>query len=137
MSFKSFRYELTIRESHLDTFGHVNNAVYLTLFEEARWDVITSNGYGMDKIRETGAGPTILEAHLKFLKELRLRQRVVIESRMTSQQGKIGRMTQELRNEKGDLCCTLEIVFGLFDTRARKLIEPTTEWMRAVGLQET
>ena len=32
-----FSYKVKIRESHLDTLGHVNNAVYLVLFEEARW----------------------------------------------------------------------------------------------------
>jgi len=32
----------------------MNNATYLTLFEEARLDLITKNGYGMDKIAATG-----------------------------------------------------------------------------------
>ena len=36
-----YEYEKTILEQHLDTFGHVNNAAYLVLYEEARWDFIT------------------------------------------------------------------------------------------------
>ena len=35
-------YALVIREQHLDTFGHVNNAKYLEILEEARWDLITA-----------------------------------------------------------------------------------------------
>ena len=31
-----YEYDKTILEQHLDTFGHVNNAVYLSLYEEAR-----------------------------------------------------------------------------------------------------
>ena len=42
-----FVYYLIIRESHLDTFGHLNNATYLQLFEEARWDYITNRGFGV------------------------------------------------------------------------------------------
>ena len=42
------------------------------------------NGYTLHTIQETGIGPVVLEWHLKFLKELRLRQPVVIESQMIS-----------------------------------------------------
>ena len=44
MKFKIFTYEMLIKEKHLDTFGHVNNATYFELLEEARWDFITNNG---------------------------------------------------------------------------------------------
>jgi Acyl-ACP thioesterase len=43
-------YDLLIRGHHLDTFGHVNNAKYLQILEEARWDVITRNGYSLDEV---------------------------------------------------------------------------------------
>ncbi len=47
MPYPKASYDVLILESHLDTFGHVNNAAYLTLFEESRWDFITKNGYGL------------------------------------------------------------------------------------------
>lgn len=53
---QKFYYELTIKEHHLDTFGHVNNAVYLELFEEARWEFISENGYGLKKIQNEKKG---------------------------------------------------------------------------------
>jgi acyl-CoA thioesterase FadM len=80
MTGKLYSYPLIIKEIYLDTFGHVNNATYLTLFEEARWDLITKNGYGLKKIQETGQGPTILEIKLLFLKELRVRENITIDS---------------------------------------------------------
>ena len=61
-------YPVLIKEGHLDTFGHVNNAVYLALLEEARWDLLTQNNYGLDKIVATQIGPTILEIKINFLK---------------------------------------------------------------------
>ncbi len=57
MPYPKATYEVLILESYLDSFGHVNNAAYLTLFEEARWDFITKNGYGLNKVLETPARP--------------------------------------------------------------------------------
>lgn len=53
MSNQICSYPLTIKETYLDTFGHVNSAMYLTLLEEARWEFINGNGYGIKKIQET------------------------------------------------------------------------------------
>ena len=69
-------YEVLILEKHLDTFGHVNNATYLELFEEARWDLITRGGYGYDVVHQTKIGPSILAAKLEFRREVRLRQKI-------------------------------------------------------------
>lgn len=51
----------------------------------------------------------ILEAKIRFLKELKERQKIKIMS---------------------DLILT----FGLFDLKARKLIAPTEEWNKAIGV---
>ena len=128
-----FNYPLVIREQHLDTFGHVNNATYLTLLEEARWELITKNGYGLSYIRETGLGPTILEINIKFIKELRLREEIIIESKMISYEGKVGKIIQTMiRNNEP--CCIAEFTVALFSVKERKLVLPTPEWLKAIGL---
>lgn len=132
MDYKIFSYPLLIKENHLDSFGHVNNATYLTLFEEARWEIITQNDFGLDKIRETGLGPTILEIKVRYIKEVFLRENVVIETQLLSYEKKIGRLMQTMKRN-GEICCTAEIVLALFDLKQRKLIPPTPEWLRAVG----
>lgn len=125
-------YPLTIKEFHLDTFGHVNNATYLQIYEEARWELITAKGYGLDKIRKSGQGPIILEINLKFLKELRLRENIIIHTQSLGYQGKIGKLKQWITDSKGNICSEVEMVLGLFDTKERKLIEPTEDWLNAV-----
>ena len=129
-------YELVIREQHLDTFGHVNNAKYLEILEEARWELITRNGYGLDDVIRRRIGPTILEINLKFQRELRNRQRIVIKTWMESYVGKIGRVVQQIHDPDGNLCCEALFTIGLFDLGARKLIAPTPEWLKALGLTE-
>lgn len=73
---KIFQYPLIIRENHLDSFGHVNNAAYLQIMEEARWEIITAEGFGLKEIQKHGVGPVMLEVNLKFRKELLLRQKI-------------------------------------------------------------
>lgn len=130
---KIFEYPLMIREYHLDTFGHVNNAVYLQILEEARWELITQNGFGLEEIKKSGKGPVILEVTLRFRRELKLRDKVVIKTRLGSYEGKIGTILQTIENEQGKVHADAEFKFGLFDTTERKLISPTPEWLKALG----
>jgi thioesterase-3 len=134
MDAKIFSYPLIIKESYLDAFGHVNNASYLTLFEEARWDLLTKNGYGLKKIQETHLGPTILEIKLSFKKELRLREIITIETQIISYEKKIGKLLQRMIRDS-EVCCEAEIVIGFFNLVERKLVLPTTEWLYAVGIE--
>lgn len=131
--FDLFTHPYIILERHLDTFGHVNNATYLQILEEARWEFITARGFGMKKIKDTGLGPTILECNIKFMKELRLRQNIVIETQTQSYDRKIGVLKQVMRNEAGEVCAEAIFTIGLFDTKERKLVLPTPEWLYAVG----
>jgi thioesterase-3 len=130
-------YEVLIIERHLDTFGHVNNATYLDLFEAARWDWITGNGYGLERIRELQQGPTVLEIVLRFKREIKNRQRIVIRTWMESYETKVGTVVQEMRDEANELCCEGRFLCGLFDLKARRLMAPTPEWRKAVGLEPT
>src|SRR5579863_3711177 len=117
-----YEYPLVIREAHLDTFGHVNNATYLAILEEARWELITRNGYGLDEVARRRVGPTILEINLKFQRELRNRQQITILTWMDSYVGKIGKVVQQIVDPDSNLCCEALFTIGLFDLAARKLI---------------
>jgi YbgC/YbaW family acyl-CoA thioester hydrolase len=128
-------YSLMIQEQHLDTFGHVNNAAYLQILEEARWDLITRNGYGLDEVHRLKIGPVVLEVRLRFKRELRNRQRVTIRSRVESYTGKVGKLEQHIVDDAGHVCCEAVFTVGLLDLAARKLIPPTQQWLAALGLE--
>lgn len=130
-----FSYSLLIRESHLDTFGHMNNATYLSLYEEARWELITENGYSLKEIQSRKQGPVILEVNVKFIKEIKLRETIQITTELVGYKGKVGQLKQTMINSKGELASEAIFTFGLFDLKERKLIEPTADWNRAIGLK--
>jgi len=127
-------YRVFIVESHLDTFGHVNNATYLQLFEEARWDLITGRGFGLDVIQKTRIGPVILEASVKFRREVKNRETLTIKTSLIDYEGKIGRLSQRAFKQDGDLAADATFVIALWDIDQRKIIAPTPEWKLAVGL---
>jgi acyl-CoA thioester hydrolase len=131
MTTKIHTYPLIIKETYLDSFGHVNNAVYLTLFEEARWDILNKTGYGLKKIKETGLGPTILEINIKFTKELLPGDQVVIESQSLGVEKYVMKLSQKMiRN--GEVCCLSVFTLGYFDIKQRKLVIPPEGFIKLI-----
>ena len=128
-------YRMLILEKHLDSYGHVNNAAYLEILEEARWDLVTRNGYGFDEVHRRKVGPVVLDVHMRFVRELRNRQEVTIRSWLDSYPGKVGKFAQQIVDADGDVCCEAQFTIGLFDLTARRLIRPTPDWVRALGLR--
>lgn len=129
-----FRYKLLIREFHLDSYGHVNNATYLALLEEARWEYCTQMGFGFQKVHQTGQGPVILEINIKFLRELKLREMITMTLELASHDEKVSRLVQKIMTEKGEVACEATVVTGFFDLKARKLIPPSDEWKKVLGI---
>lgn len=134
MQGRVFHYETTIRERHLDHFGHVNNAKYLEIFEEARWDLIAQSGLGLQWVLERGLGPVILDVKVKFRKELLLREKIRIESRVASYRKILGNFEQKIFNAKGLLCTEAMFVFSIFDLHKRRMVPPDAEWVEALGM---
>lgn len=132
--FKTFEYPLLIVEKHLDTLGHVNNAVYLEIFEEARWDLVSKNGYGLNKVKETGLGPAILEVQIRFQRELKLRTQVTVKTKMVSYTGKISALKQWIEDGQGGVYAQADFKLALFDLETRKIVRPSPEWLAALGM---
>ena len=129
-----FEYPVVIKESHLDSYGHVNNAAYLALYEEARWEAVTNRGYGYKTIHQTGLGPIILEVNLKFLKEIKLREKIIITLEVVSYEGKICIFKQQMLRENREVASEATFTTSFFDLKNRKLILPNAGWLKAIGL---
>jgi acyl-CoA thioester hydrolase len=69
--------ELVVRWGDMDAFGHVNNSVYFTYFEQARvgwWRTITP-----PDINFGNTGPVIIDAHCVFFKAITFPQTLIIK----------------------------------------------------------
>lgn len=130
--FPIHEYRTLIRERHLDSFGHVNNAQYMVLFEEARWEMITSRGYGLEQVRRNQVGTVVLECQIRFKRELHLREEVVIRTQVTEVSKKTLVLKHHIVREDGQVSAEASFLLGCFDMKARKLIPVTSDWLSAV-----
>lgn len=135
MSATIFSYKLQILEHHLDSFGHVNNARYLDLYEEARWDFITASGYGLEAVMKNKKGPVILDVHCKYKRELKNREFITITSQSIDSSTKIMQIKQQMIKENGELASEAIFTVGFMDLVLRKLITPPKEWLIAIGVE--
>ncbi len=60
-----------MRGYELDSFGHVNNAVYLNYMEQARWEIIKMLKLH-ELFRKKEGFLVVVEANIKYISELRL-----------------------------------------------------------------
>lgn len=131
-----FEYDVVIRENHLDSFGHVNNAVYVQLYEEARWDFITKNGFGLEVIQRDQVGPVLLDLQVRFKREIKNREQIKILSQTKEIiSSKIMILEQRMLKADGKIASEAVFTVGFFDMKARKLIDPSPEWLHAVGIK--
>lgn len=69
----------TARGYEIDSYGHVNNAVYLNYFEHARWEYFRELGL-YDLIRKIGINPVVTDIQIRYQREVRLFDELTIES---------------------------------------------------------
>lgn len=127
-------YNFQVQETQLDTYGHVNHATYLVIYEQARWEFITPGGYGLNRIHEFKKGPVVLEANITYKRELNLHDKIRIETQTKEWKGKLGTIQQKMINENGKVCSEINLLIGFFDMNKRKLIEAPEDWIKAIGL---
>ena len=131
-----FEYEVVIKENHLDFLGHVNNTVYVQLYEEARWDFITKNGFGLDVIQRHQVGPILLDLKVRFKREIKNREVIRIQSQTIELiSPKIMVLEQKMLKANGKVASEALFTVGFFDMQARKLTDASPEWLKAVGIK--
>jgi len=72
-------FNFDVRGYELDSFGHVNNSVYLSYFEQARWEFFKDNGF-YDYFKEYGLFPVVTEVKIRYLKELKVFDKAVVKN---------------------------------------------------------
>jgi acyl-CoA thioester hydrolase len=96
---KKFKYEFEVRGYELDSFGHVNNAVYLNYFEQARWEIIKL--VNLHRVfEETKDFLVVVEANIKYIGELKLFDKAIIETKMIKR-GFFLAFDQRIKNSNG------------------------------------
>jgi acyl-CoA thioester hydrolase len=72
-------YFFEVRGFELDSFGHVNNAVYLNYLEAARWKFFKETKW-LDYMESQSLYPVVVETHIRYANELNVFDQAVIKS---------------------------------------------------------
>lgn len=65
---KVYRSSIEVRGYEIDSFGHVNNSVYLNYLEHARWKMLNEEGITLEQISRDKQWPVIQSIEIKYLK---------------------------------------------------------------------
>lgn len=73
------RTAIRVRGYELDSYGHVNNAVYLQYLEQGRWEFMKDK-YLLDQIEREELMLVIIETHIKYMREARMFDDLYVET---------------------------------------------------------
>ncbi len=105
----TFSYKRHIFGYECDIYGHLNNASYLQILEEARAMVLQEIDFSVKKFMTLNIAIFVTDIHIKYQKQIDFAENITVQSSVK----KLGRVRshwlQKIYNEKGDLCATIEI----------------------------
>ena len=67
----TYAFKTLVRGYELDSFGHVNNSVYLNYLEQARWEIFKSKEL-FDYFKNNQLRLVIIENHIRYLNEAKI-----------------------------------------------------------------
>ena len=84
MLFRS-RCQLSVRGYELDSFGHVNHAVYIQYLEHARWELLIEEGVTLQTFQKWKCWPVIARVEANYLRPCFLDDKLEVRTRITDQ----------------------------------------------------
>ena len=131
---RKFYYHTQIKKEMLDDYGHVNNARYLELYEQARWNVFEQTSDGKMILEQNDIGIVILEVFIKFKNEITLKDDLIIESESENRGDRIFIINQKINNSNGQIHSTATFKAALFNLKTRKIVKADSIWLKALGV---
>lgn len=74
-----YSYTTEVRGYELDSYGHVNNAVYINYTEQARWEIL-KNASLLDSILNQGLLLVVTETNIRYMRELKLFDEIEVKT---------------------------------------------------------
>lgn len=127
------RTRVTVRGYEIDALGHVAHTVYMQYAEHARWERMAAAGLTVGVLLRAGVMPVMLETTLRYHKELRFNDDVLVGCEFEWGTGKTGRIHQPLQRSDGVLAAEVISVAGLLDLAQRKLIAQPLDRLRELA----
>jgi acyl-CoA thioester hydrolase len=110
-----------VEEHHLDAMGHMNIRHYVGMFDSGAWDMFASFGLTLEFYKQHTVGMFALEQHLRYVREVRLGEKVAIAFRVVGLSTKRSYFIMFMINEtRQELSATFESVGSFADLTQRR-----------------
>jgi acyl-CoA thioester hydrolase len=128
----TFTQPVGLRWADLDPNGHVRHSVYYDWAAMARITYLEGKGLGVAWMAQNAIGPVLFREEAKFLRELRFGDQLAIDLQLAgaSADGRKWRIRHRIFRG-ADLAATVEIDGAWLDLRARKIVTPPDDLLRA------
>jgi len=111
--------ELKVRTYELDSYNHVNNAVYLNYLEYARMEYLNRIGFDFKTLTEEGYMLYVTHVDIKYKLSARLNETLFIEVEHTKLGKLSGTFHQIVRNKEGQVCAEADVSWGCVNKEGR------------------
>ena len=132
-----FSVRVTVRGYETDVQGHLNQAVYLSYAEHARWSLLQAAGIDQAGLIAKGVGPVALESTIRYQRELLAGEEVDVTCAFEWPGGKTFRVHQTIRKTDGTVAAEVTGVGGLLDLKARKLVAEPQKFFKELTADPT
>lgn len=119
MSQPTFETRVIVRSYELDSYGHVNNAVYLNYLEAARSDVLRQVGMSFNDFKKLDAFPVVVEANIRYRSPSFADDVLIIKTTMAEVRRATCMMDFEVHKENGTLVLTAQMEFLFMGNNGR------------------
>lgn len=107
-----------VRWSEVDPYNHLNHAVYLTFFEQARIDALAEIGFSMSELQALGCQILVTEVNVKFIKSALGGDDVRIETEMMATR-RVSTSWRQRMFRGDELLATIELMAAITDLEGK------------------
>ena len=104
-----FTYKKKIYGYECDVYGHLNNAIYLQIFEAARCEALKEVNMPLSRLKDDGIMMFVVRAEVDYKKGIILDEEIEVKSRINKHDRLSVFWLQEIFNSKGELCSSAMI----------------------------
>ncbi|MCM1153533.1 MAG: acyl-CoA thioesterase [Muribaculum sp.] len=128
----SFRHsmEVQLRFNDIDILGHLNNTVYLSLYDlgKARWmEAVKGGDINFQKVESV-----IANINCSFVKQIKFGERIFVSTRCSHIGRKSFTLDQVLTDHTGEVRSICRTVMVCYDPASRQTVDVSKEWREAI-----
>ena len=128
-------YKLKVRSYDLDSFGHVNNAVYLNYLEEARCDYMEQHGLNFNNFGQWKSYAFVVSAEIRYKAPARYGHILDIRGRFSGTKRSSFCIEYQMFNTTTNRVCAEAKMMFAFVNEHEKLIPIPQEFREKMGME--